>query len=177
MGERRGQGHRGGKSEGRRGQDHHLGQSSARAWRRRAGACFWWTSIPRATPPAAWAARTRSGRDGLRRAHRRVRRRRRQFCPRALARCDLMPTAIELAGAEIELVDVEEREKLLKKALAAAAGAVRLHLHRLPAVAEPADAQRADGGRHGADAHSVRVLRAGGRGPADEHGQAGAQAA
>ena len=31
---------------------------------------------------------------------------------------DLMPTAIELAGAEIELVDMEERESLLKKALA-----------------------------------------------------------
>ena len=30
---------------------------------------------------------------------------------------DLMPTAIALAGAEIELVDVEERENLLKKAL------------------------------------------------------------
>lgn len=30
---------------------------------------------------------------------------------------DLMPTAIALAGAEIELVDVEERENLLKKVL------------------------------------------------------------
>ena len=34
---------------------------------------------------------------------------------------DLMPTAIELAGAEIELVDMDERESLLKKALLDAA--------------------------------------------------------
>ena len=33
-----------------------------------------------------------------------------------------MPTAIELAGAEIELVSMDEREMLLKKALADVAG-------------------------------------------------------
>ena len=35
---------------------------------------------------------------------------------------DLMPTAIELAGAEIELVSMDEREMLLKKALTDVAG-------------------------------------------------------
>lgn len=38
--------------------------------------------------------------------------------PTGYGTLDLMPTAIELAGAEIELVNMDEREQLLKKALA-----------------------------------------------------------
>ncbi|CAA9401929.1 MAG: Chromosome (plasmid) partitioning protein ParA, partial [uncultured Pseudonocardia sp.] len=44
----------------------------------------------------------------------------------------------------------------------------RLRVHRLPAVAGPAHGERARGGRRGAHPDPVRVLRAGGAGPAPE---------
>ena len=62
-------------------------------------------------------------------------------------------------------------------ALAGGAGRVgrRLRPHRLPAVARPADGQRARRGRGGADPDPVRVLRAGGSRPAAEQHRPGAQ--
>ena len=54
----------------------------------------------------------------------------------------LIPSSIDLAGAEIELVSTVGREQILADRLAAEAAAVRLRRHRLPALAGPADAQR-----------------------------------
>ena len=50
-----------------------------------------------------------------------------------------------------------------------------LHPHRLPAVARPADRERARRRARGADPDPVRVLRAGGPGAAAAHRRAGAQ--
>ena len=52
--------------------------------------------------------------------------------------------------------------------------AARLHPDRLPALAGPADGQRAGGRRGGADPDPVRVLRAGGAGPAAAQRRPGA---
>jgi chromosome partitioning protein len=48
----------------------------------------------------------------------------------------------ELAGAEVELVALEHREKRLKSALAEVVGRPRLRAHRLPTVPEHAHPQR-----------------------------------
>ena len=78
-----------------------------------------------------------------------------------------VPATIELAGAEIELVSMVAREGRLRTALTRAPQPrLRLRLHRLPAVAGPADDQRARRGTRGADPDPVRVLRARGRRPA-----------
>ena len=71
------------------------------------------------------------------------------------------PATIDLAGAEIELVPMVARESRLVRALARVRLLrPRLHLHRLPAVARPADRERSGGGAGGADPDPVRVLRA-----------------
>ena len=92
-----------------------------------------------------------------------------QTCPDA-PRLGCVPATIDLAGAEIELVSMVARETRLKQGAGADRHLLRLHLHRLPAVARPADRQRDGGGRRGADPDPVRVLRAGGPRPAaQEH--------
>ena len=73
-----------------------------------------------------------------------------------------VPATIDLAGAEIELVSMVARESRLARAIERLPGPLRLRLHRLPAVARPADGQRAGGRAGGADPDPVRVLRAGG---------------
>jgi chromosome partitioning protein len=55
---------------------------------------------------------------------------------------DILGANRELAGAEVELVEVERREKRLKQAIAALPCRIRLCADRLPAVTEHADAQR-----------------------------------
>ena len=47
----------------------------------------------------------------------------------------LVPSTRDLAGAEVELVNVKRREWRLRDALVAGRQSVRLHPHRLPAVA------------------------------------------
>ena len=56
---------------------------------------------------------------------------------------DLLPANRELAGAEVELVELDARETRLKDALDARRRGIRLHPDRLPAVAQPAHGQRA----------------------------------
>ena len=48
---------------------------------------------------------------------------------------DLLGANRELAGAEVELVQLERREQRLRAALAGRGGRLRLRAHRLPAVA------------------------------------------
>ena len=75
---------------------------------------------------------------------------------------DLVPANRELAGAEVEMVELENRETRLKSALVDDRGRVRFHSPRLPAGAEPAHAQRPGRGRRGNDSDAMRVLRPGG---------------
>ena len=79
--------------------------------------------------------------------------------------CDIIPANTILAGIEQELHNVGKemtlREKL-RDEQTGVAGSVRLHPHRLSAVAWPADCERADGCRlsahpdHGGDLCGVR---------------------
>ena len=88
-----------------------------------------------------------------------------------------VPATIDLAGAEIELVSMVARENRLRTALADLDSTrLRLHLHRLPAVAGPADHQRSGRRPRGADPHPVRVLRAGGGVAVDEQHRDGESA-
>ena len=48
---------------------------------------------------------------------------------------DVVPSTIALAGAEVELAPVEGRERRLSTALGRGRHRLRLHPHRLPAVA------------------------------------------
>ena len=83
---------------------------------------------------------------------------------------DLVPANRELAGAEVELVELPEREMRLKDALAEAlrrcarrssrSRRLRFHPARLPAVALAADAERPVRRGQRADPDAVRVLRA-----------------
>ena len=57
---------------------------------------------------------------------------------------DLLPSNIDLSAAEVQLVGEVAREQTLKRVLAADARRLRLRPDRLPAVARPADHQRAD---------------------------------
>ena len=88
---------------------------------------------------------------------------------------DVLGANRELAGAEVELVGLERRDKRLRSALAAVGRRLRLRADRLPAEPEPADAnglcERARRDR----ADAVRVLRA--RRPVrpGQHHQAGAR--
>ena len=60
--------------------------------------------------------------------------------PTGYGTLDLLPTAIELAGAEIELVGMDDRETLLQHARwSRCARSYDYISDRLPAVAEPVD--------------------------------------
>ena len=98
----------------------------------------------------------RGARGGNRRRHTQVRR-----------NLDLIPSNIDLAGAEIELVGVVGRETILKEALAAGDGRLRLRAGGLPAVARAADAERADDREGGVHSAPDGVLRAPGNDEAD----------
>ena len=82
--------------------------------------------------------------------------------PTELSSLSLVPSKQDLVAAEFELVDDPDRSYKLRGAHpgAPARRAVRVRVHRLPAVAGHPDGQRALGGRPGARADAVRVLRA-----------------
>ena len=151
--------------EGRRRQD-----DDRREPRRCAGSVGCPRARDRPRPPGQRIDRARR-RAPLRAAERLRRDRRRpaaapRSCSRSTEheRLDCVPATIHLAGAEIELVSLVAREQRLRRALdthlATDGTPVRLRLHRLPAVARPADDQRVRRRARGAHPDPVRVLRA-----------------
>ena len=54
--------------------------------------------------------------------------------PTALPALQILPARRELVGAEVELVDLPDRERRLKQALESVAGRFRVHYHRLSAI-------------------------------------------
>ena len=64
--------------------------------------------------------------------------------PTQIEGLDVLPAHRDLVGAEVELVSALAREFRLRDALQDGSRRVRLRPHRLPAVARPADGQRAD---------------------------------
>ena len=59
-----------------------------------------------------------------------------------IPKLDIVPSGIDLSGAEIELVDVDRREFCLREAFDAGTSGLRLHLDRLPTRAGTFDDQR-----------------------------------
>ena len=78
-------------------------------------------------------------------------------------------------GVEIELVPAFSRELKLKRAVDDGRRRLRLHPHRLPAVARADHDQRLGGRRRGPGAHPVRVLRPRGPEPAPAERPPGAR--
>ena len=81
----------------------------------------------------------------------------RDALPRISTSCPRRP---ELAGAAVELARREDGETLPRRARSRGARRILLHLRRLPAVARPADGERAGCRRPCARPGAVRVLRA-----------------
>ena len=79
---------------------------------------------------------------------------------------DIIPSHIDLVGAEIEMLNLPQRERVIKKILEPVreesarphTQRLRLHTHRLLAVAWAYNSQRADGRRLGHHTGAVRVL-------------------
>ena len=87
--------------------------------------------------------------------------------PTSVAGLDLLPSHPDLAGATVELPRVAGSEQRLREALVGRARPLRVHDPRLPAVAGPADDQRAGRRRSRDRPGPDRVLRArGARRPA-----------
>ena len=84
----------------------------------------------------------------------------------------VLPSNIQLAGAEIELVSAMAREHILKHQLELVQPLYDYIFYRLPAFTRSVDAQRADRIGFCTGAHSMRILRAGRSDTADEHGAA-----
>ena len=97
--------------------------------------------------------------------------------PSGVPGMDLLPSNIDLSAAEVQLVHEVAREQTLQRVLAPAHRALRRHPDRLPALARPADGQRADRLRRRDRAAGVRVLRAARRGAAEDHDRQGPGAA
>ena len=171
-------GDRGRQPEGRRRQDHHHGERRRRAGPARAAGAG---DRPRPAGQRLHGARRRAPPRravDLRRCWSTARRsptssRRARTSPDLF----VVPATIDLAGAEIELVSVVARESRLHKAIQGhpagrrpprTAGEDRFDyvLHRLPAVAGPAHAERAGRRRGDADPDPGGVLRARGPRPA-----------
>ena len=81
---------------------------------------------------------------------------------KASANYDLVPANRELAGAEVELIELPERETPPEGRSAADPARVRLRSDRLPTRAESAHRERPVRRAGGDDPDAVRVLRAGG---------------
>ena len=76
---------------------------------------------------------------------------------------DLVPSSIDLSGATVELVDKQDRNEYLKRALDPVARRIRLHPHRLSPLPRDTHSQRPRRRRRGPHTPAVRVLRP--RGP------------
>ena len=90
---------------------------------------------------------------------------------------DLLPSNIDLSAAEVQLVGEVAREQTLARVLGPVLPRLRLHPHRLPALARPADRQRADRRARRDHPAGVRVLRPPRRRAADPDHREGAGAA
>ena len=129
------------------------------------------TSIRRATRRAASGS---TGRPSIDRSTTRSStgaRSRPSIVATGVAGLSVVPSSIALAGAEVELAAVDQRERRLRRVLDAVAERLRLHPARLPAVARAAHRQRADRRRRRAHPDPVRVLRTRGTHPTDRHRQ------
>ena len=151
--------------------------TSAPRWPPSASGCCSSTSTRRATPrPGSASPRGRARRTTLRRAR--------------WATASIAEAAVQDRGARpghgagrtptssgVEIGALAEANRAVpaarrrrgarwRSSAHARPGALQLRADRLPAVAQPADRQRHDGGRRGAGAAAVRVLRAGGPVPA-----------
>ena len=100
--------------------------------------------------------------------------RRRRRCPAASRAWTCCRPTSTSPRAEMQLVHEVAREQTLQRVLAPALERLRRHPDRLPAVARPAHGQRADRVRRRDRAAGVRVLRAAGRRPAEDHHRQGA---
>ena len=88
----------------------------------------------------------------------------------------VLPACGDLAGAVVELAEVDDTEFVLRYALQRTPQGVRLRVHRLPAVARRAHRQRSHRRRRGPRAGPGRVLRARGARAAARDGRSGARA-
>ena len=95
--------------------------------------------------------------------------------PSGVPGMDLLPSNIDLSAAEVQLVHEVAREQTLQRVLGPGDRGLRRHPDRLPALARPADRQRADRLRRRDRAAGVRVLRAARRRPAQDHDRQGAE--
>ena len=85
---------------------------------------------------------------------------------------DIVPSTINLAGAEVELASALAREFKLKKALAGASqGSIQSDTPGLSAVPGSANAERSNCRRRSTHTYTVRILRAGRSDPANEKRQ------
>ncbi|MEJ0043553.1 MAG: AAA family ATPase [Rhizomicrobium sp.] len=83
--------------------------------------------------------------------------------PTRIPRLSIVPSTVDLSGAELELIDRQRRNFILKDALeeysAHGASPFSYVLGRLPALAHAAHSQRDGGGGCGDRAAAMRVLR------------------
>lgn len=97
------------------------------------------------------------------------------LCKTAVKGLTVLPADIRLAGAEIELANMERRERVIADMLEGVREQFDYIFIDCPAVAGHDYAQRALRGRRRADPDSVRIFRAGGRERADGHDSEGAE--
>ena len=71
----------------------------------------------------------------------------------------LVGSRIDLAGAEIELISKQDRERVLRTLLCGRKRQIRLYNYRLLAVAWPYNSQRPHGSRLGDNPGAGRVFR------------------
>lgn len=91
--------------------------------------------------------------------------------PTVVKNLDIIPANIDLAGAEVELVSIEDREKVLKKMLTPLRNVYDYICIDCPPSARAFNGKRAYRGKQHTNPHSGRVLCARRAQPTDEHHQ------
>ena len=93
------------------------------------------------------------------------------ICKEAFDCLDVIPSNVNLAGAEIDLIDIEDREYILKKSIAQ----IRKNYDYIILDFKYADSQRNDCSRHSTCADSVRILCIGRINTADTYNSSGSE--